>query len=162
MDLTSIYFILVFRQILINYRLKHSRHTPIIWSSHSVERGRNGHIYPRLVNLQINGLFGIEAGITGSITGFYATEPNPDLDVFKGTEMGLQADVRAFGPASIAGAFNKGVEFQWPFDSHGNWRGFTKTTYEAITLGVSVGVVPLPVSFSGYLGVSDYLYRSDK
>ncbi|AWX43279.1 hypothetical protein HME9304_00266 [Flagellimonas maritima] len=114
------------------------------------------------VNLQVNGLLGIEAGVTGSVTGFFATDPNPDLDVFRGAEIGLQADVRAFGPASVAGAYNQGTEFQWPIGSDGNWRGFTKTTYEGISLGVSGGVVPLPVSFSGYLGVSDYLYRSDR
>ncbi|SFW77797.1 RHS repeat-associated core domain-containing protein, partial [Sinomicrobium oceani] len=114
------------------------------------------------VTLQMNGLMGVEGGITGTLTGFYATQPNPDLDVFKGAEMGLQADVKAFGPASIAGAYHRGVEFQKPFDKNWNWRGFTKTTYEAISLGVSGGVVPLPVSFSGYLGVSDYIYRSDK
>lgn len=114
------------------------------------------------VNLQLNGLLGIEAGVTGSVTGFYATEPNPKLDMFKGFEMGAQADMRVFGPASIAGAYHQGVEFQKPFDKNWNWQGFTKTIYEAISLGVSGGVVPLPVSFSGYLGMSDYLYRSDR
>src|SRR5690554_2552251 len=119
------------------------------------------------ITLQSNGLAGIEGGITGSITGFYTTKPNSKLDVFTGVEIGLQADIRTPYIVSVGGAYHQGHKLQNPFAKQPftgiwGWRGLSEKTYDAVSFGLSGGVVPIPVTFSGYLGISDYLYRSDK
>ncbi len=113
--------------------------------------------------LQGNYLVGLEA--SGSITGtfFTANQTNPDLNRFRGLETGLQGSI-----VGINLGYNQGVELQNPIriDNKGGYhlQPLFKETYTAETFGFSFtkGVIPLPFSVSGYLGYSDYFYRSDR
>jgi len=103
------------------------------------------------VSIQANGLLGLEAGATGSMSVYSPIEENRDLflDDLRGPEYGAQAD--AF--------FQAGSVFRGA-------RATTKppflvNTYKGFSIGMSGGVIPFNASGSVYAGWSEFIYRSD-
>jgi len=104
------------------------------------------------VALQGNGLLGLEGSVTGSASAYWSLSSKRDLTLgsLEGAEYGFQGSV--FGPS---GSYFEGINFTKSFP-------FVNRVYGGASLGVSIGIPELGGSFSGYLGASKYIYRSDK
>src|SRR5699024_703558 len=104
------------------------------------------------IALQGNVLVGVEGSFTGSLSAYWSTS-GQDLSLgdLRGIEYGLQGSV-----FRVSGAYFEGVGLKSSFP-------FVKTSYRGASLGYSVGIPELiGGSGSAYIGVSDFLYRSDK
>jgi len=103
------------------------------------------------VALQGNGLAGIEGSVTGSASAYWSiSNGDLSLDKLRGFEYGAQGSV--FG---VAGSYFEGFEFTSSYP-------FAQRVYGGASLGGSLGIPELGGSGSGYIGVSDFIYRSDK
>ncbi|MEQ6122701.1 hypothetical protein AAON49_00705 [Pseudotenacibaculum sp. MALMAid0570] len=134
-----------------------------------VQKGANTGDYG--VSVSGRGNVGVDASISGTITTFYATEPNPTLNTFSGFEYSADVSVPIQGPLGGTVGASVGVDYQLRSPVKVFWGGVVifqspiveKITYYAYTFGISVGVkVPIPVTFKGSLTIADYLYRSDE
>ncbi|MFB9057518.1 RHS repeat domain-containing protein [Mariniflexile ostreae] len=103
------------------------------------------------VTLQGNGLLGLEGSVTGSASAYWSLN-GQDLSLgnLRGLEYGAQGSV--FG---VAGSYFEGFGFTSSYP-------FTERVYGGASLGGSLGIPELGGSGSGYIGVSDFIYRSDK
>ena len=102
------------------------------------------------IALQGNGLVGLDGGVTTTI-GAYAPMPgNMDLSLgdLRGMEYGVQGDV-----LYQAGSMFRGTQFTTEFP-------YMRNTYRGFSLGMAFG--PLTAGGSGYFGISDFIYRSDR
>ncbi|HEX9601411.1 MAG TPA: RHS repeat-associated core domain-containing protein, partial [Mariniflexile sp.] len=103
------------------------------------------------IALQGNGLLGLEGSVTGSGSAYWPiSNGDLSLDKLRGFEYGVQGSV--FG---VAGSYFEGFEFTTSYP-------FANRVYGGASLGGSLGIPELGGSGSGYIGVSDFLYRSDK
>jgi RHS repeat-associated protein len=103
------------------------------------------------VTLQGNGLLGLEGSVTGSASAYWSLN-GQDLSLgnLRGFEYGAQGSV--FG---VSGSYFEGFGFTSSYP-------FTERVYGGVSIGGSLGIPELGGSGSGYIGVSDFIYRSDK
>ncbi|GAA3626423.1 DUF6443 domain-containing protein [Flavivirga jejuensis] len=103
------------------------------------------------VTLQGNGLVGLEGSVTGSASAYWSLN-GQDLSLgnLRGLEYGAQGSV--FG---VAGSYFEGFGFTSSYP-------FVERVYGGASLGGSLGIPELGGSGSGYIGVSEFIYRSDK
>lgn len=109
------------------------------------------------VTYQGNGLVGIEGSGTVSGSAYWPIS-NGDLtlDKLRGFEYGVQGSVGQGGIVGPAGSYFEGIGGTKSFP-------FFERTYRGVSLGVSFGIPELSGgSFSGYIGASDFIYRSDE
>lgn len=101
------------------------------------------------VAIQGNVLVGLEGSVTGSASVYWNTGGGDlSLTDLSGMEIGVQGSALGVGAAYFQG-------FDWK-------RPFAKPAYRGVSLGVSGGIPELGGSGSGYIGGSNYIYRSDK
>ena len=97
------------------------------------------------VGLQVNGLMGLEGGVTATISAY---KPLDDGDLvlndLKGWEYGAQGDMM-----NSAASYFRGRSYP-----------LGKDIYEGVSIGVTVGVLPTWGSASGYVGYSEFIYRT--
>lgn len=103
------------------------------------------------VTLQGNGLLGLEGSVTGSASAYWSLN-GQDLSLgnLRGFEYGAQGSV--FG---VAGSYFEGFGFTSSYP-------FTERVYGGASLGGSLGIPELGGSGSAYIGISDFIYRSDR
>lgn len=100
--------------------------------------------------LQGNGLLGLEASVTGSGSAYWPiSNGDLSLDKLRGPEYGVQGSI--FG---AAGSYFEGFNLTSSYP-------FTQRVYGGVSLGGSFGIPELGGSGSGYIGASEFLYRSD-
>ncbi|MXV37654.1 hypothetical protein GO491_03010 [Flavobacteriaceae bacterium Ap0902] len=103
------------------------------------------------VTLQGNGLVGLEGSVTGSASAYWPLSGQDlSLDNLRGLEYGAQGSV--FG---VAGSYFEGFGFTSSYP-------FVERVYGGASLGGSLGIPELGGSGSGYIGASEFIYRSDK
>ena len=103
------------------------------------------------VAVQINGLLGLEAGLTVGASVYRGVDGQDfSLDDLRGFEAGVQGSL-GYGAAS----YFEGFQFTTSYP-------FTEKVYSGGALGGSTGVLGTSASGSLSIGLSDFIYRSDK
>ncbi len=103
------------------------------------------------VALQGNGLVGLEGSVTGSASAYWSLDGKDlSLTSLSGFEYGAQGSV--FG---VTGSYFEGFGFTSSYP-------FVERVYGGASLGGSLGIPELGGSGSGYIGVSEFIYKSNK
>lgn len=103
------------------------------------------------IALQTNGLAGFEGGGTASFSFYESVEKGGKLFLtdLRGVETGIQGSA-----GYVNASYFQGLTSTSSFP-------FIKPVYNGFSIGATSGVMGTSISGSGYIGVSDFLYRSN-
>ncbi len=115
--------------------------------------------------LAVNGLTGIDAGITGSVSFYYSSIPIIDfgLNQIVGAEIGVQADLSSVASRTFTG-FNTIMRNPFYDSNSGSWTIRSPIQLTEVYTGFSSGITrgALKAGVSAYLSYSEYIYKSKK